>query len=79
MGRDTEEFEGLPKELVLDVLRRLGVSVSTIGEFTYMSQGDVNLVLALEDKLKRKTLRAISRTFEGVHFLYFFHPEMITK
>ena len=77
MGRDPEIFEGLDKERVLDVLRRLNVAVSTIGKFTYLSQGETSIVLELEDRLKRKALQGLCRTFDGVYIHYFFHPEMI--
>jgi len=79
MGRDGELFEGLETAQVLDVLRHLGVAVATIGKFTYMSQGDTHLVMELEDRTKRKTLQALSRTFQGVHMHFFFHPEMLPK
>jgi hypothetical protein len=79
MGRDTDSFEGVPKKQVLEVLRRLDVSVATIGKFTYLSRGDINIALELEDRVNRRMLRALSRTFEGVHIHYFFHTEMLPK
>jgi len=77
MGRETEAFEGLSKEQVLDVLRRKGVAIATIGKFTYLSRDDINIVLELEDRIKRRTLHALSRQFPDVFIQYFFHPEMI--
>ncbi|MFY9824302.1 MAG: hypothetical protein WAM82_23200 [Thermoanaerobaculia bacterium] len=74
-----EHFTGLPKDQVQEVLRRLGVAVSEIGEFTYLSQGDTHRVLELEGPIKRPTLKYFVQTFAGVSMQYFFHPEMLPK
>ena len=78
MARDREEFEGLPKGQVLEVLRLHGVDVAEIGTTIYLSRDETHKALDLEARIYRRMIQTLSRWFD-VPIHHFYHPEMIPK
>jgi len=76
MARDPAEFEGIPLEQVLDVLRRHDVDVLEKDGVTYLSKGDVHKAFEFPPRVHRRMLHRLSHIFDiPVHLL--FRPEML--
>ena len=65
------EWEGIPVERVIVILRNNGVTVSVQGEFTTLAKGEVQEVVKLPPRIKRRMLRRFCRLF-GFEFHIFF-------
>lgn len=76
MARDQTEFEGIPLERVLEVLRRHGVDVFEKDGITYLSKDEVHKAFEFPPRLHRRMLHRLSHAFDiPVHLL--FRPEML--
>jgi hypothetical protein len=76
MGRESDEFEGMPRERVLEVLRFHGVDVFVSENITHLSKERVQLDFAFPDRLNRRTLQMLSRRF-GIPIHHLFRPELM--
>ena len=76
MGREPDEFEGQPRDRVLEVLRAHGVKVHVSKGVNYLSKESVHLAFELPDRLNRRMLQALSRRF-GIPVHHLFRPEMM--
>lgn len=69
MGREPQEFEGVPKEKVLEILRRSGVEIYETGESMYLlkketSRGLQEKVFLLPAYVKRRMLHELSHRYD---------------
>jgi hypothetical protein len=76
MAREPTEFEGVPRDHVLEVLRQHGVDVFESEGTTYLTKNDVHKAFNLPDRLHRRMLHQLSRTF-GVPVHFLFRPELL--
>jgi len=76
MAREPTEFEGVPQEFVLEVLRRHGVDVFEQEGTTYLSKDDIHKAFVLPHRVHRRMLHQLSRTF-GVPIHLLFRPDLL--